>query len=366
MGKHILNKVRKTAKGLLPLCLYASMPLAVCAQQMTDTESHSPYIQAVDEYVPAPGQFINTMPPYEDGDTPATMAAKCTAYLADNNKSMVCLGAYGGYITFHFDHSIANLPGRRDIYIQGNSYQARGTTLPGGSSEPGIVMVSKDINHDGLPNDPWYELAGSADVDSAGLVVYNYELTYTKQAMQNIPWTDNQGNSGTVDRNGYHEQEYFPLWLGDELTFQGTLLPPNGFNLSTGDTPYWVLMFLREGYVDNKPNTDVEANSFDISWAVDCQRQPVALDFVDFVRVYTAVNQKCGWLGESSTEILGAEDLHLEASVEAIRTAGISSHTVKPAVVSIHTADGISRQHPVRGLNILYMSDGSIRKTVRK
>ena len=33
---------------------------------------------------------------------------------------------------------------------------------------------------------------------------------------------------------------------------------------------------------------------------------------VDFIRVYTGVNQQCGWLGETSTELSRAEDLHVE------------------------------------------------------
>jgi hypothetical protein len=50
----------------------------------------------------------------------------------------------------------------------------------------------------------------------------------------------------------------------------------------------------------------------------------VSLDFIDFVRVYTGLNQKCPqpeWWGETSTEIQGAEDIHLDASLQAIREA---------------------------------------------
>ena len=38
------------------------------AQRMDDVTVHSPYIKVVDEYMPAPGQFVNTMPEYEAGD----------------------------------------------------------------------------------------------------------------------------------------------------------------------------------------------------------------------------------------------------------------------------------------------------------
>ena len=51
--------------------------------------------------------------------------------------------------------------------------------------------------------------------------------------------------------------------------------------------------------------------SFDIGWAVDKKGNKVYLPGVDFIRVYTGVNQYCGWLGETSTEITGAKDLHV-------------------------------------------------------
>ncbi len=65
------------------------------------------------------------------------------------------------------------------------------------------------------------------------------------------------------------------------------------------------------GYVDNHPNAEAELNGFDIDWAVDADGKPVSLPGIDFVRVYSAINQSCGWLGETSTEISKAADLHL-------------------------------------------------------
>jgi hypothetical protein len=96
---------------------------------------------------------------------------------------------------------------------------------------------------------------------------------------------------------------------------------------------YYVLMGFRYGYADNLPNftDDADATSYnvegcgiDISWAVDDQRQPVNLDHIDFVRVYTGLNQKCPqpeWWGETSTEFAGAEDIHLDKSIAAIQDA---------------------------------------------
>ena len=315
---------------LTGFCLWLTMGLH--AQRLDNVAQHSKYIVTVDEYRPAPGQFVNTLPKYEQGDDAARMAQKCTESLANNQRSMVCLGGYGGYITFHFDHSIANVQGQADVLIQGNANFE-------GNSEPGIVMVSKDENGNGLPDDTWYELKGSADADSVGKVIYGYTITYQRPATEDadgktsaiskditieqyIPWTDNQGQSGYVHKNRYHAQTYYPLWIAEQTMTFGpqTLLPKNATNTLVYPKENWIMNSLAWGYVDNKPNTVAENGSFDFDNAVEVvSRQPVEIDFVDFVRVYTAVNQQCGWIGETSTEILGAEDLHLDTSLQRIK-----------------------------------------------
>lgn len=290
-----MTKQRKNATTLTLLLL---LPPPLLAQ-------HSAEIAAVDEYRPAPGQFVNTMPAYEEGDDAQCMAEKCTEALAHGAGGLVTLGAWGGYITFHFDHPVVNLPGQADLYIRGNAVT--------GSSEAGIVCVSQDLNGNGLPDDPWYELSGSADTDSTH-VTYDYELTYQPTAeLQDIPWSDNQGNEGWVLRNAFHTQPYYPAWISDPLTFSGTRLPNNAHDTS-GNGSYWQLDAFRQGYVDNMPNADTLANSFDIGWAVEpLTRMPIHLTTIDFVRIYTALNQSAGWLGETSTEVSGATDLHPDA-----------------------------------------------------
>lgn len=260
----------------------------------------SPYIAAVDAYCPAPGQFVNVLPKADADDNADSLCAKCTAALRGGMDGLVTLGGFGGYIIFHFDHPVRNVHGQKDLLIRGN-YIA-------GAAEPGIVMVSVDVNGNGLPDDPWYELSGSADTDSIGKEVYGYEITYQPAPMADIPWVDNLGRKGVVARNSYHTQEYFPLWMHQSLTFRGTLLPPNGHNRGTNGAQNWLLDSFRQGYVDNLG--DDEGCSFDLDWAVDAARKPVSLDHIDFVKVYTAENQQCGWLGETSTEIRGARDLH--------------------------------------------------------
>ena len=60
--------------------------------------AYSPYISRVLEYNPAPGQFINTMPQYEVGDTYATMLQKVEVSITGTNRSLISLGGWGGYV----------------------------------------------------------------------------------------------------------------------------------------------------------------------------------------------------------------------------------------------------------------------------
>lgn len=299
-----------------------SFPVTVVHE---DTE-YSPYTARVQEYRPAPGQFVNTMPIYEQGDTEETMRQKAEDDLV--NDVMITLGSYGGYVTFAFDHTVVNVPGAKDFYIKGNAFYSDVPAYKeqkGGSSEPGIVMVAFDRNCNGKPDDDeWYELAGSEY--SKPTTLKDYEITYSRpdnhQPIMSdngiltdtvyIPWRDNLGGRGFVAKNMYHTQSYYPMWLSDdELTFRGTLLPANGVDESHMGT-YYVLYSYPWGYVDNHPNDYTDLCSFDISWAVDRQGRPVHLPGADFIRVYTGVRQYCGWLGETSTEVARAQDLHIE------------------------------------------------------
>ena len=121
---------------------------------------YSPYISQVLEYVPAPGQFVNLMPMYEPGDTYHTMLQKVQNAIGGTNKELISLGAWGGYVTFGFDHSVVNVPHAKDFLIEGNAFLSS-ATQKGGSSEPGIVMVSIDMNQNGVADDVFYQLRGS-------------------------------------------------------------------------------------------------------------------------------------------------------------------------------------------------------------
>ncbi len=259
-----------------------------------DTGSHEDvhrYLAHVYEYLPGMGQFVNELPKYEEGDDAETMCRKCEQAIANNAGGLVCLGGWGGYLTFGFDHPVENKEGR-DIQILGNAYYMNESTEYG-SSEPGIVLVSRDANNNGVPDDTWYELKGCLYDNPQ--TNHTYQKTYTR--------------SGDTIQNPFHKQPYYPQWLEeDEYTLYGAKLPSQTVKIS-GQTVQKILDF---GYVDNKPNKDTKGTSFDISWAVDTYGQSVSLPTIDFVRVYTAVDEINDPTGEISTEISGAIDLHAD------------------------------------------------------
>ncbi len=300
-----------------------------------NTLSQSPYISKVYDFLPAPGQFVNKLPKYEEGDTHEDMIAKVEECIVGDKKILISLGSYGGYVVFGFDHPVVNVPGQKDFIIWGNAFWAAANPNPdapkrGGSSEPGIVMVSYDANKNGIPDDEWYELAGSEY--NKPETIKNYELTYFRpdenkvkvpmpdepviNDMTYVKWESNQGDDGYVYRNTFHRQSYYPQWVSeDELVFGGTKLADN-YVEEGGNGRFYVQYAYDWGYADNAPNDD-DAAKLNIEWAVDADGNSVHLPAIHFVKVYTGVNQYCGWLGESSTEISGAEDLHPEAEIDA-------------------------------------------------
>ncbi|MFD2886751.1 PKD domain-containing protein [Chitinophaga cymbidii] len=284
------------------------------------TDTSSEFISAVYAYMPAPGQFVNSS---MTGDSAGAQR------LIGGFSGLLSLGGFGGYVIVGFDHSIENKSGN-DLGIYGNPLVNAGQEW----SEPGIVKVMQDLNGNGIPDDDaWYELKGS-EYDKPE-TIKNYRITYynPKNLTDDIIWKDNQGQTGVVLRNMFHAQSYYPAWTPnqDSMSFEGTKLkntleqvndPVYGPGLIT-NKPF------EKGYADNCSPVFLQIrdeegrgyNAFDISAAVDKQGQPVALPYIDFVKIYTG--QNCNgdpgtdpdtpnrMLGEVSTEVSGAVDLHI-------------------------------------------------------
>lgn len=301
---------------------------------LPDPENPDAFPNMVFDYRPAPGQFTNAMPAYEDGDGQVTMNSKVLQAIGMGNKGLVTLGGFGGYVEVGFSRPIENVAGYCDFRILGNALNVTRSTATGTAAEPGIIEVAADLNGNGRPDaDEWCEIAGSAHagvkeswmelVQAAGgdiRLIPDYAVTYhrptepqgTESIEQYIYWTDNQGQTGYLPRNNFHSQPYYPQWIeADKLTLHGTRLPQNGINESSQpDTEYFVLYPFSYGYADNYPN-DHAGTAIDIDWAVDKDGKAANLSQIDFIRIYSGMHQVNGWVGESSTEVGRIENLHL-------------------------------------------------------
>lgn len=276
------------------------------------------YISKIWEYKPAPGQFINSAPwgcPYSANT------------LIGGTNGTLSLGSFGGYVVFSFENPVEN----DDANPYGIDFTIFGNPLTDWS-EPAAVFVMKDDNGNGLPDDTWYELAGSDYFFTCS--IHDYEVTYTNpNANSDIPWSDNYSNSGVItalsDIHPYYPvADSFPEINNNSYSLNGSYIV-GAIDLSV---PYNIRSYKRGfGYVDNNfrgvapytipdnPYTEETENSggdaFDISWAIDENGNYVDLDMIHFVKVQSAMLANAGWLGEISTEITGAVDVVPDNSI---------------------------------------------------
>lgn len=98
------------------------------------------------------------------------------------------LGSWGGYATFEFDHTVANIKGKTDLEISAKFSQF---DLP-------QVFVAYDKNKNGKPDeDEWYEIKNH---DWGKEDMANYEITFTYDRVETdemslntyFEWKDNQ------------------------------------------------------------------------------------------------------------------------------------------------------------------------------
>jgi hypothetical protein len=196
------------------------------------------------EVVPSPGQFVNT-----------------------DSWGGRSLGAWGGFIVYKFDHSIKRGLGK-ELRIEGNALE--------GWNEPGTVWVMQDENGNGLPDDTWYELKGSQTL--LPQTKRRYAVTYTHESGMDASWTDNYGAIGRLGG--------WPSGAPSPMTFVGTGLPGPWNEI-------------KKGYVDVH-----DTPFFSIGDAIQVDGSLIYLDYIDFVKVQTALNAWGGIFGEISTEVV--------------------------------------------------------------
>lgn len=281
------------------------------------------YISEVLEYIPAPGQFVNVSPWGFPSSAPSIIGGVT---------GTMTLGSFGGYVIFKFSNPVENDP--QNPF--GVDFTVFGNPLPGWV-EPAVIYIMKDENTNDLPDDTWYELAGSDYFFSSS--IHHFEVTYRnpKNDSTHVSWVDNLGDSGYVLKTSFHGKKIdypisdsFPTVTQDEYTLSGSKIAANIVN----DNGFYTSNFRSFGYADNQargvapytvpdnPYTPEVENSggdaFDISWAVDDSGQYVDLNQIDFIKVQNAVLANAGWLGEVSTEITGAVDVEPNNTITGI------------------------------------------------
>lgn len=220
---------------------------------------------------------------------------------------IISLGNFGGYITVRYDTPIKNSPNNKygvDFKINGNSNGGQGF------SEPGNVWVSKD-------GEQWYLLAGSDYFDDN--TIRDYEVTYVRNPDGTASYRDNQGSKIAINPPALYKYPLpanYPLhsWKPgeeNEIAFKGPLLTSSAadpYGSSMAAFPEWGYVDARDG--DGTRNTvnpytaaSGAGSSYDISWAVDGQGNPVYLDEISYIRVSTASHIYAGAIGEKSTEV---------------------------------------------------------------
>lgn len=272
-------------------------------------------VSRVYTYMPAPGHQVNgyiiTGKVYPDD---CTQEQACDSVLAHfSRKWSVSLGGQGGYLIAGFDHSVPNsemVNGKSDydLCIKGNPFSYQ--------SEPGIIWVSQDDNGDGLPNDQWFELAGSEYGSDNHSVEYAITYYRPEQAKSPVGWRDTNNDTGYIPYMSYWNPSayYWQPWqMGTpEMTFFGSRLRDRStYENGISDIPPY-----EWGYADNLGDLiDGPAGKmgyYKISNARTWDGQPANLEYIDFVKVQTAQTGSTPNLGEISTEVYYIGDCHIE------------------------------------------------------
>jgi hypothetical protein len=258
----------------------------------------------------------------------------------------VSLGLFGGYIQFDMGAAtpIANDPNNPygvDFIVYGNN-------STGNNPEAGSVAVSSN-------GTDWYELAGSRYYNPAGDtygVQHIPQISYIKVSATDAKF-DATGiwyswnYAGNVSAATWHFVNSSLRWWPDSSKGYDLVYDIDGYVNTTGGAPYVVVdrdagpyeiityknitglnpygfndpANFQFGYFDVTPNgsnygtavnpyvpyssSKIGGDGYDLSWAVDPSGEPVALDSVRFVRLYSSIMSIDSTSGGISSEVLG-------------------------------------------------------------
>lgn len=286
---------------------------ATCDVKVEDAE-YKNNAYTVLEYCPAPARGFNwsiigsaafwdmtEFPlPYED------FLTKSTEMKSQRIGNEMVVGSWGGYITFKFDHTVANVPGQPDLELNATFSNVDHPT----------VYVAYDSNKNGKPDeDEWFEIKG----DDYGLEdIPDYEITFTYAGTDiesdplrfytSFTWKDNQ------ETPRQDEVVYNNRW-NNALTMFGTISTKGffpGYHIKDQTSKEIVLMdgwessFSRKGKRISKDltgkGTVLQKLNIDIANAVNDNGEPVHLPGVDFVKILKSSYPYVRGVDENMTE----------------------------------------------------------------
>lgn len=287
----------------------------------------------------------------------------------------VSLGAAGGYVDF--DLRVSNTstnPYGVDFIVYGNAFN--------GNPEAGSVKVygfKGTTDTDGK----WYELAGSLYYDD--LTQRNKAVSYKK-----VSTGDNAGIYYQITDNGVaptdggwkkfntdtavtwwpeDDEGYNTVWgpvddvvkTDNIITYKGVSIVKdtdttndyqfgyadihvNGSNYGTAINPY------------EATNTSQGGDGFDLSWAVDENGNPVVLDHITKVRVYTSAAMKTDGSGEFTVPSIFGETSAEVCGVYGVNGTGTGVATKIPKI----TNSGQAVNHSYLGTTTINATGGSV------
>ena len=348
---------------------YVSIP----APEGTKPSAGTP--TAVNGYLPV-GQFATGSAwgsIFTDG---TNLTGTTKKFIGGYSATGVSLGAAGGYVDFDLNVSNdSSNPYGVDFIVYGNAFN--------GNPEAGSVKVYGYTGKDNTGG-KWYELAGSLYYDD--ITQRNKDVSYKKVDGEGIYYqiTDHgtaPTDSGWIKFNINTSVAWWPedsegytstIWgnvddvtkTSDVITYKGVSIVKdtdttndyqfgyadvhvNGSNYGTAINPY------------TATNTSQGGDGFDLAWAVDENGEPVVLDHITKVRVYTSAGMMSDGsgvfttpsiFGETSAEVCGVygvngsgdgaarKQLTVKCGTETVATSnqGMTTKTVEAGTYSFN------------------------------
>lgn len=277
-------------------------PTALALALLAPSAHAQGFATRVVDYSPAPGQFVSD-PAFNDPGR-ALGAPVGGGLLAADLSSLVTLGGFGGSVTLAFDGLVEDDPGNPlglDFIVFGSSFYVTGDPERRWA-EAGLVEISHDVNANGLADDAWYVVPGSA---LAHPIVLPLPAAFDGPVLENDP----ASGSGIESHWGYADLS--PTLLLGDTDADNVIDDPAahaGEFYTVPDDPRTVGVDAGSGGGD----------AFDIAWAIDpATGSPAGLPGFHFIRITTGVDRVNGIFGEVSTEIDAVADVRASAACAA-------------------------------------------------